>query len=80
MPCLHGFLLSTTIRSREILLSAGMDASFLTSSTNAAELLKREKYHAVFLDMHMPPPDGVGLARQIRASRVNASDDQKSCG
>jgi PleD family two-component response regulator len=73
MPCLHGFLLSTTIRSREILLSAGMDASFLTSSTNAAELLKREKYHAVFLDMHMPPPDGVGLARQIRASRVNAS-------
>jgi len=58
---------------REILRSAGMDASFLTSSTEAAELLKREKYHAVFLDMRMPPPDGVELARQIRASRVNAS-------
>ena len=57
----------------EILRSAGMDASFLTSSTEAAELLKREKYHAVFLDMRMPPPDGVELARQIRASRVNAS-------
>ena len=57
----------------EILRSAGMDASFLTSSTDAAELLKREKYHAVFLDMRMPPPDGVELARQIRASRVNAS-------
>jgi len=57
----------------EILRSAGMDASFLTSSTEGAELLKREKYHAVFLDMRMPPPDGVELARQIRASRVNAS-------
>jgi DNA-binding response OmpR family regulator len=57
----------------EILRSAGMDASFLTSSTEAAGLLKREKYHAVFLDMRMPPPDGVELARQIRASRVNGS-------
>ena len=57
----------------EILRSAGMDATFLTSSIDAAELLKREKYHAVFLDMRMPPPDGVELARQIRASRINAS-------
>jgi CheY-like chemotaxis protein len=38
----------------EILRTAGMEASFLTSSTEAAELLKREKYHAVFLDMRMP--------------------------
>jgi CheY-like chemotaxis protein len=30
----------------EILRSAGMDASFLTSSAEASELLKREKYHA----------------------------------
>jgi CheY-like chemotaxis protein len=57
----------------EILRSAGMDASFLTSSTEAAERLKREKYHAVFLDMRMPAPDGAELARQIRASRVNTS-------
>lgn len=57
----------------EILCSAGMDASFLTKSAEAAELLKREKYHAAFLDMHMPAPDGVELARQIRSSRVNAS-------
>jgi CheY-like chemotaxis protein len=57
----------------EILLSASMDASFLTSSSEAAERLKREKYHAVFLDMRMPAPDGAELARQIRASRVNAS-------
>jgi CheY-like chemotaxis protein len=57
----------------EILRSAGMGANYLTSSTEAAGLLKREKYHAVFLDMRMPSPDGVELARQIRASRVNAS-------
>jgi PleD family two-component response regulator len=57
----------------EILRSAGMDASFLTSSTEAADRLKREKYHAVFLDMRMPAPDGAELARQVRASRVNAS-------
>ncbi len=57
----------------EILRSTGMDASFLTSSTEAAEHLKREKYHAVFLDMRMPAPDGAELARQVRASRVNAS-------
>jgi CheY-like chemotaxis protein len=57
----------------EILRSAGMDAGFLTSSSEAAERLKREKYHAVFLDMRMPAPDGAELARQIRASRVNAS-------
>lgn len=57
----------------EILRSAGMEASSLTNSAEAAGRLTREKYHAVFLDMHMPPPDGVELAQQIRASGVNAS-------
>lgn len=57
----------------EILRSAGLDASFLTNSAEAAERLQREKYHAVFLDMRMPAPDGAELARQVRSSRVNAS-------
>jgi CheY-like chemotaxis protein len=57
----------------EILRSAGMDASFLTSSTEAASRIKKEKFHAVFLDMRMPSPDGAELARQVRASRVNAT-------
>lgn len=57
----------------EILLSAGMNASFLTSSTEAVARLTQEKYHAVFLDMRMPAPDGAELARQIRASRINSS-------
>jgi CheY-like chemotaxis protein len=57
----------------EILLSAGMGADSVTDSAAAAERLRREKYHAVFLDMRMPPPDGLDLARQVRASSLNAS-------
>jgi CheY-like chemotaxis protein len=57
----------------EILLSAGMRADCVTDSAAAAERLGQEKYHAVFLDMHMPPPDGLDLARQVRASSLNAS-------
>jgi CheY-like chemotaxis protein len=57
----------------EILRSAGFEANPLTSSREAAELLAKEKFHAVFLDMRMPPPDGLELARQVRGSRMNAS-------
>ena len=57
----------------EILCSAGMDADSATNSVEAVARLGREKFHAVFLDMHMPPPDGIELARQVRASPVNAS-------
>ena len=57
----------------EILRSAGFDAYPLTDSREAAERLTKEKFHAVFLDMRMPPPDGLELARQIRGSRINAS-------
>jgi DNA-binding response OmpR family regulator len=57
----------------EILRSAGLEADSLSNSTEAAGRLTREKYHAVFLDMRMPAPDGVALAQQIRASSVNAS-------
>jgi PleD family two-component response regulator len=57
----------------EILHSSGLDASFLTSSSEAAGRLRREKYHALFLDMHMSASDGVELARQVRASHLNAS-------
>jgi CheY-like chemotaxis protein len=58
---------------REILCSAGMDAVSLTDSTEAALRLRTDKFHAIFLDVRMPPPDGIELARQTRASRVNAS-------
>ena len=57
----------------EILRSAGFDANPLTNSREASERLTKEKFHAVFLDMRMPPPDGLELARQVRGSRMNAS-------
>lgn len=57
----------------EILRSAELEAASLTNSAEAAERLRREKFHAVFLDLRMPPPDGAELTRQIRASRPNAS-------
>jgi DNA-binding response OmpR family regulator len=57
----------------EILRSAGFEAESLTNSGEASELLGRKKFHAVFLDMRMPPPDGLELARLVRASRINAS-------
>ena len=57
----------------EILGSAGMQAACLTDSTEAASRLRTDKFHAIFLDVRMPPPDGIELARQIRASATNAS-------
>ncbi len=44
---------------RAILCSVGMDADSVTNSAEAAARLGREKFHAVFLDMRMPPPDGI---------------------
>jgi CheY-like chemotaxis protein len=58
---------------REILCSAGMEAASLTDSAEAASRLRTEKFHAIFLDVRMPSPDGIELARQIRASRTNAT-------
>jgi CheY-like chemotaxis protein len=57
----------------ELLRSAGFEASSLTSSAAAAGRLSDEKFHAAFLDMRMPPPDGLELARHVRSSRINAS-------
>lgn len=56
----------------EILRSAGFDAVPVTSSAEAAERLKEEKFHAVILGMRMPSPDWLALARAVRASRINA--------
>jgi DNA-binding response OmpR family regulator len=56
---------------REVLSSADLDTHAITDSTQAAARLKVEKFNAVFLDIRMPPPDGIELTRQMRASRVN---------
>lgn len=54
-----------------VLYSAGMDALAVTDSQQAAVHLIREKFDAIFLDVKMPPPDGIELAGRARASGFN---------
>ncbi len=68
----------------KILKSTGMQALTLTRSTEAPELLDEGMFDVVFLDLHLPSPDGIELARQIRSPRFNRmtpivmiSDDQR---
>ncbi len=56
---------------QEVLSSAEMEAHAETDSTQAAVRLREEKFDAVFLDVRMPSPDGIELAQQMRASRLN---------
>lgn len=56
---------------RTILESAGMEACALTNPGQAETRLQKEKFDLVFLDLHMPAPDGIQLARQIRSSGFN---------
>ncbi len=53
------------------LLQAGIEASAMTDSQQAAARLRAEKFNCVFLDVHMPPPDGIELVRQLRKSGIN---------
>lgn len=68
----------------KVLNSAGIEALTLTRSTEAPEILEEGIFDVVFLDLHMPAPDGIDLARQMRSSRFNRltpivmiSDDQR---
>jgi len=68
----------------KVLNSAGIEALTLTRSTEATEILEEGIFDVVFLDLHMPAPDGIDLARQMRSSRFNRetpiimiSDDQR---
>ncbi len=48
-----------------------MESLTLISSNQAATHLSREKFAAIFLDVHMPSPNGIALTQQIRASGLN---------
>jgi len=67
-----------------VLTSAGMEALTLTRSSEASGLFNQGKFDMAFLDLHMPAPDGIELARQMRDSQWNRttpiimlSDDQR---
>jgi DNA-binding response OmpR family regulator len=50
---------------------ADIQALTLTDSRQASEILRNHTFDAIFLDVNMPPPDGMELTRQIRASQSN---------
>lgn len=68
---------------QDVMNSAGMNVLALTKSSDAAGYLRDEKFDVVLLDLRMPHPDGVEVARQMRGSGFNRltpiimiSDDQ----
>lgn len=70
---------------QKVVNSVGMQAQTITDSSHAAAFLRHGKYDLVVLDFHMPSPDGVELARQMRQSNTNRttpviliSDDQRA--
>jgi CheY-like chemotaxis protein len=56
---------------QEVLRSVEVESLAVTRSGLALTHLSKEKFDAVFLDVHMPPPDGIELTRRIRASGLN---------
>lgn len=56
-----------------VLQTAGLQAHVETDSRTAGELLAKEKFDVIFLDVHMPQPDGIALARQARSGGFNRS-------
>jgi len=56
---------------QEALSSVEMESLTLIGSSQAATHLAKEKFRAIFLDVHMPCPNGIELTKQIRASGLN---------
>jgi DNA-binding response OmpR family regulator len=68
---------------QDVMNSAGINVLALTRSADAVSYLRDEKFDVVLLDLRMPPPDGIEVARQMRGSGFNRmtpiimiSDDQ----
>jgi two-component system, chemotaxis family, chemotaxis protein CheY len=56
---------------RDVLESAEIKCHTTSDSEQASILIREEKFDAVFCDVNMPAPDGIALARQVRASALN---------
>ena len=65
--------LATCELIQESLQVAEIDSLALTHSGLAVTQLAKEKFDAIFLDVHMPPRDGIELTRKIRSGGLNAS-------
>jgi CheY-like chemotaxis protein len=54
-----------------ILRSADIEALISVDSVHAVELLSKQKFDAIFLDVNMPHPDGIEITRLTRKSGYN---------
>src|ERR1700722_20089329 len=64
-------LFLNTLRKIQMEMDVELKAIMVPSSAQPVIQLKERRYDAIFLDMNMPPPDGVEVTRQIRGSRFN---------
>lgn len=53
------------------MVASKLDAVLESSSSRAADSLRKEKYDAMFLELQMPAPDGAELAKLARSSGIN---------
>jgi CheY-like chemotaxis protein len=59
------------LRRVQVNVDIEIRAHAIADSTQAAVELNQRRFDAIFLDMDMPPPDGIELARRIRLSGIN---------
>src|SRR5271163_4821517 len=57
----------------EVFMSLKADVRPISDGQEAAELINREKYDGIFLDLEMPNMSGFDLARHVRESSWNKS-------
>lgn len=63
--------LATCELIEKVLASAGIESLTVTKSEEAPEILRHGRFAVAFLDSEMAFPDGLTLARQMRASGAN---------
>jgi DNA-binding response OmpR family regulator len=51
--------------------AAEIQAVTLTDSRQAIEVVRKQTFDAIFVDVSMPPPDGLEVTKEIRASESN---------
>lgn len=57
---------------QRVLSGADIESVVVTDSRQAIAIAKSNAFDAIFVDLTMPPPDGMEVTRQIRASERNS--------
>jgi CheY-like chemotaxis protein len=64
-------LFLNTLRKVQMEMDVELKPHIVPTSAQAGIQLKDRRYDAIFLDMNMPPPDGVEVTKQVRTSKLN---------